>query len=172
MTPSVLALSLFFHISATIIWIGGLLVTILLVWPASRHALAGTPALYRFLGGLRRRFYPISNLCLGVLIVTGLFQMTADPNYDGVMQFTNDWTRIMLAKHILVFVMAGAGLLLQLGVAPALERTSLLLEYSKGDSETNERDWQRLRQREVRLTWLCTGLGVFIVGLSVWASRL
>lgn len=162
------ALSLFFHISATVIWIGGLLVTVLLVWPEMRRVLEEQPSLYRLLSRLRKRFFPLSNLALAVLIVTGLFQMTADPNYDGVMQITNEWSRVMLLKHLTIAVMAVAGLILQYGVIPALERASLLVERGKGSLE----DWSKLRQREIRLTWVSALLGVVVLALSAWAGSL
>lgn len=168
MSQPLYALSLFLHIAATIFWIGGLLIMVILVWPEVRRVLEQTPALYQLLTRLRRRFYPISNLCLATLIVTGLFQMTADPNYDGLLQFENEWSRIMLAKHALIVVMALCGALLQYGVIPALERASLLAERGKDDPK----QWQALRQREIRLTWLNAILGVTVVALSAWASSL
>lgn len=163
-----LALSLFVHIVATVLWIGGLLVTMLLVWPAITRQLADTPQLYRLLLNLRQRFYPISNLCLAALIVTGLFQMTADPFYDGLLTFDNTWSQVMLAKHLLIAVMALAGLALQYGVAPSLERTSILLERGKGDAA----QWQQLRRREVRLTWLNGLLGLGVLACSAWLTAL
>jgi putative copper export protein len=166
-----LALSLFVHLVSTALWIGGLLITMILVWPSARRALEESPALYRLLSRLRKRFYPISNLCLVALIVTGLFQMTASEYYDGFMTFDNTWSQIMLAKHVLIAFMALAGLALQYGVAPALERTSLLLEHGKGNTGTGQ-EWQALRQREVWLTWANGLLGVAVLGLSAWLGTL
>jgi uncharacterized membrane protein len=165
------ALSLFFHLTATVIWIGGLLITMLLVWPAVRRTLADSPALYRLLARLRTRFYPISNLALVVLVVTGLFQMTADEYYDGFLTFDNTWSKVMLVKHLVVGLMALAGLTLQYAVAPQLERTSLLLEKEKGTTETNQQ-WQILRRRETRLTWLNGLLGLTILAFSAWLGSL
>jgi uncharacterized membrane protein len=167
-SQSTLALSLFFHIGATVIWIGGLLITVILVWPEVRRVLEENVALYTLLSRLRKRFYPISNLSLVVLITTGLFQMTADPNYDGVMQFNNTWSQVMLLKHIAIVGMALAGLLLQFGVVPALERTTLLLSKDKGDIAT----WERLRRREVILTWVSVVLGVAVLAFSAWATSI
>lgn len=168
MSSASLALSLFVHIVSTVIWIGGLLITMLLVWPAVTRSLAEAPTLYSLLLDLRKRFYPISNLCLVALIVTGLFQMTANEFYDGLLNFDNTWSQVMLAKHILIVFMALAGLALQYGVAPSLERTSLLLERGKGDAA----QWQILRNREIRLTWLNGLLGVGVLGCSAWLSAL
>lgn len=168
MPPHLLALSLFVHIIATVIWIGGLFITVLLVWPQIRRTMEETPQLYRLLSGLRRRFIPISNLSLVALIVTGLFQMTANPNYDGLMAFDNEWSRVLLAKHIVIVLMAIVGLILQYGVTPALERTSLLLMNGKGDAA----DFVRLRQRERWLTWCNALLGLLVLGFSAWLTAL
>lgn len=168
MSQPLLAVSLFFHIVATVVWIGGLFTLTILVWPEMRRVLAENPPLYSLLQRLRKRFMPLSNLALATLIVTGLFQMTADPNYDGVMQFNNEWSRVMLLKHITIIGMAISGLLLQYGVIPALERASLLAERGKGDTDA----YAQLRGREVRLTWLNVGLGLFVLGFSAWATSI
>jgi uncharacterized membrane protein len=166
-----LALSLFVHLTATAFWIGGLLITMMLVWPAVRRSLESSPALYRLLSNMRKRFYPISNLALVALIVTGLFQMTADSNYDGFMTFDNTWSKVMLLKHIVVGLMAVAGLILQYAVAPELERTSLLLERGKGTDDTDKK-WQSLRQRETLLTWVNGLLGLSVLAFSAWLGSL
>ena len=82
LSVEILALSLFIHLTATAIWIGGLLMTMILVYPEVVRVLQDSPALYQFLSRLRKRFYPISNLSLIALIVTGSFQMTASEYYD------------------------------------------------------------------------------------------
>ncbi len=171
MSSELLALSLFFHLMATAVWIGGLLITMLLVWPALRRNLEQTQPLYTMLRSLRKRFYPISNLSLIVLIITGLFQMTADPNYLGFLQFSNTWSVVMLVKHIVIVLMALAGLALQYSVAPTLERTSLLLERGKGDDMTVQQ-WERLHRREVLLTWAMGLLGVAVLAFSAWLGVL
>lgn len=168
MSQPILAISLFFHILATVIWIGGILIITLLVIPEVNRILVDQPALYQVLLRLRKRFAPISNLALVALITTGLFQMTADPNYDGLMQFNNTWSQIMLIKHILIVVMALVGLFLQFSIAPALERTTLLLEHGKGDIS----DWQKLRQHEQRLTWVIVLLAILILAMSAWLSSI
>lgn len=168
MSQPILAISLFFHILATVVWIGGILILTLLVIPEVNRVLVDQPALYQLLQRLRKRFSPLSNLALVILIVTGLSQMTADPNYDGLMQFNNQWSQVMLIKHVLIVAMALVGLFLQFSIAPALERTSLLLERGKGQIE----DWQALRQREQQLTWLILVFALMILGMSAWLTSI
>jgi uncharacterized membrane protein len=165
---TILAVSLFFHLLATVVWVGGLIITSLMVWPEVRRTLENTPALYTFLNRLRRRFTPWGNLSLGVLIVTGMFQMSLDDNYNGFMTIDNQWSMVILLKHVAIFGMIISGGILQYGVIPALERTSLLLERDKG----NPSDWVALRKREQRLTWFNTALGVAVLGFSAWAGTL
>ena len=168
MPPPALAISLFFHILAATVWIGGMAMVTLLVVPELDRALAEQPVLRRILRRLRKRFAPVSGLALALLIITGLFQMTADPHYDGLLQFSNAWSRVLLLKHILIAVIALTGLILQFSVAPALERASLLLEHSKGDIG----DWRRRRRQEKRLSVLMLGLALLILASSVWLSSI
>lgn len=168
MSPSILAISYFFHLVATIVWIGGLVVLVIMVLPEARRTLGTNPAFYTLLAGLRRRFFPLSNLSLAVLVVTGLVQMSGDPHYDGVLQFTNEWSRVLLLKHIAIGGMFVCGLALQYYVAPALERATLLAEHHKGDAA----ELDRLRRRETRLTWINVILGLLVLAFTAWATAL
>lgn len=168
MSPSLLAVSYFFHLVATVVWIGGLVILVLLVWPEARRILSEQPALYGLLSRLRKRFYPLSNFSLVVLLATGMIQMPADEHYDGLLQFDNEWSRVILLKHLAFAGMVICGLVLQYGVAPALERASLLAERGKGDPA----EWGRLRQREIRLTWINVVLGVLVLAFTAWATAL
>jgi uncharacterized membrane protein len=151
-----------------VIWIGGIFLTLILVWPEVNRTLKDQPTLYPMLQRLRKRFTPYGNLALAVLIVTGLFQMSADSNYDGVLQFTNEWSRIILLKHIAIGGMIICGGVLQFGVSPALERATLLAERGKG----NPAEWEKLRRREVRLTRINAALGILILAFSTYAATL
>ena len=168
MSEAALALSLFFHIAATAIWIGGILLISFLVVPEIHRALAEQPALYQLLTRLRKRFTVLGNLALAVLIVTGLLQMSTDPNYEGLLRFGNRWSQALLIKHVLIIVMALCGLLLQIGVAPALERTSLLRERGVGDAA----EWMRLQKRERRLTIVIALLALAILAASAWLTAI
>lgn len=167
-TNQILALSLFFHLLATVVWVGGLLITSILIWPEARRTLESSPALYTLLGRIRRRFTPLGNLSLAVLIVTGLIQMSLNKNYEGFLNFANTWSVVILMKHIAIAGMIVSGAVLQYGVFPALERTSLLIQRGK-EAET---DWEAARRREIRLTRLNVILGIAVLAFSAWAGTL
>jgi putative copper export protein len=140
----------------------------LMVQPTAQRVVAESKTLDALLNRLRQRFTPLANFSLAVLIVTGLVQMTGDANYEGVLQFDNEWSRVILLKHIAIGGMVTCGLLLQYGVAPALERASLLAERGKDDPAATA----ALRRREARLTWAALALGIVVLGFSAWATAI
>ena len=168
MSEAALALSLFIHIAATVIWIGGILLITFLVVPELNRSLGEQPALHRILTRLRLRFRLAGNLALAALIVTGALQMSTDPNYEGLLAFRNRWSQALLLKHVLIIVMALCGLFLQFGLAPALERTSRLRERGLGDADA----WRRLRRRERRLTILIALLALAVLAASAWLTAI
>lgn len=165
-------ISLICHLLATVVWIGGLLIMTFLLLPEVRAMLekqqdSERRLLFSLLDRLRKRFYPIANLSLGVLLVTGLYQMAQSPFYEGVMQFNNDWSRAILIKHIAVIGMVGVGAVMQFGLIPALERSILLMSRGKPAPEI-----EALRRRERRLTVLNAVLGVLVLVCTAVASSL
>lgn len=162
MSPSILAVSYFFHLIATVVWLGGLAVYVLLIFPEG----ALLPDALR--ARIRKRFLPLTNFSLVVLIFTGLTQMVGDPNYDGVLQFTNTWSLVILFKHVVIVGMLIAGGLIQWGIMPTLDRQSLLAQKNKQDDALIA----RLHDREVRLTWINVLLGALVLALTAWATAL
>lgn len=162
MSPSILAVSYFFHLIATVVWLGGLAVYVLLIFPEG----ALLPDALR--ARIRKRFLPLTNFSLVVLIFTGLTQMVGDPNYDGVLQFTNTWSLVILFKHVVIVGMLIAGGLIQWGIMPTLDRQSLLAQKNKQDDALIA----RLHEREVRLTWINVLLGALVLALTAWATAL
>src|SRR5262249_12683939 len=144
-----LSLSFFLHLIATIVWLGGLVLMTVVIWPETRKLIARhdeSGVLLELLERLRKRFYPLANLSLIILIVTGLFQLDKNPHYDGLLQLTNDWTRAILLKHVAVLGMLVVGVTMQWGVMPALDRASLVARRGK-----EAPDLERLRRRERQL---------------------
>lgn len=168
MSPQILAISYFFHLVATVVWLGGLAILTLMVYPATRRSLADSPRLYELMNQLRRRFVPLANFSLAILVASGMIQMAADPNYNGMLDFSNSWSRALLLKHIAIVGMVICSLALQYAVAPALERTSLLLERGKATPQ----DWQRLQRQESLLAWVNNGLGLLVLAFTAWMTAL
>lgn len=172
MSPLILAASYFVHLLATVVWLGGLAILAILVHPEARRTLQNSPGMYQFMNRLRKRFVPMANFSLAVLVTSGMVQMAGDENYLGVLDFSNSWSVAMLLKHIAVAGMVVCSLALQYAVAPALERTSLLLERGKDSGAANTHTWERLSRRETALTWANNGLGALVLLCTAWMTAL
>ncbi len=168
MPDPLLVIAYFFHLVATVVWIGGLVLLALVVWPASQRILGDDPRLPGLLAALRRRFTPLANLSLAVLVVTGLIQMAGDPNYDGLLIFDNLWSQAILLKHLAVGGMIVVAVVLQWGVFPAQERAALLRAQGKAPSGEAE----RLARRERQLHLASVALSVVVLGFTALATAL
>jgi uncharacterized membrane protein len=158
-----LSLAFWLHMLATVAWIGGLVALVVIVLPAARRTLK--PDSYaRLLEQIQRRLDPLAWLSLAVLLVTGLFQLSANPNYEGFLNFSSRWAVSILIKHILFFGMIGISAYLTWGILPALRRIAML--QSKG-IETENAD--QLQAREAFLLRINLILGLLILGFTALA---
>lgn len=164
MPPLLLALNYWLHLIATVVWVGGLVSMALVVSPGLRRVLADADRA-DVLFELRRRFNPLANLSLAVLVATGLLQMTADPNYDGFLRFDNVWARAILLKHVGVIGMVVVGAYLQWSLVPAIGRARLLAERQMDGGQLAV-----YRTRELWMTRLNAGLGLLVLMLTAVAT--
>lgn len=163
-TPA-LAAAYWLHMLATVGWIGGLATMAVLVIPAARRSLeAGAYA--AFIGQLQERMQMLGWFSLLVLTGTGLFQMSASPNYSGFMAIDNPWAMAILLKHGAILLMVAASAVSTWGVLPQLRRSAMLRAAGKPAAGENE---QRLLRQETRLLLLNLLLSVAVLALTAWA---
>ena len=164
MTPSVWALSLTYwlHMLATVVWIGGLAALILLVLPAGRKAL-DVEAYANLLGAIQRRLDPLGWICLLVLAGTGMFQMSASPNYQGFLEIGNRWAAAILIKHLVFLVMVLVSGYITWVLLPRLQRLALL--QARGQPA----DAGSLVRQEANLLRLNLILGMIVLALTAVA---
>lgn len=167
MTTPWLALAFWLHMLATIVWVGGLALMALVVWPSARTVLGPGPQLNALVREWQRRFNPLAWISLAVLVVTGLMQMTVNPNYEGFLRVENGWAWAILLKHIAVAGMVGLGVWQQWGLQPALARLALLETRGRPAAEA-----ETLRRRELTLTRLNLGCGVLVLAFTALARVL
>jgi len=164
MTPSVWSLSLTYwlHMLATVVWIGGLATLTLLVLPAARKTLdAGAYA--SLLKAIQRRLDPLGWICLLVLAGTGMFQMSANPNYQGFLEIGNRWAAAILIKHLVFFAMILVSGYLTWGLLPRLQRLALL------QTRGQETGADSLYRQEANLLRLNLILGAIVLALTAIA---
>lgn len=152
----VLAISYWIHLLATVTWLGGLLVMVVVAWPAVRKQLMDANQWSELL----RRFTPWANISLVLLWATGFLQMSADVNYEGFLAVNSLWARAILIKHIAIGAMMVLGLYIQLRVHPAL---ALLTILEKKQPEFAQAERDRLTQRQNRLVRLNLLLALLVL---------
>ncbi len=159
-----LALLYWLHMLATVLWLGGLAVLALLVLPAARRHLP-LSAQPDFFLALQQRLDRLGWAALAVLLATGMFQMSANPYYEGLLAITNAWARAILFKHLAFAVMVGVSAWQTWFVLPELARQSLALSRGRGDPVR----WQQLARRQERLLRLNMALAALVLALTALA---
>lgn len=159
--PWILALAYWLHLIATVLWIGGLTALGVLVIPAARRTLQ-PPEYSSLLGEIQKRLDPLGWFCLAVLAGTGMFQLSANPNYQGFLQVESTWGIAILVKHMLFFGMTALSAYLTWDLLPALRRAAL--RQAKDPAEA-----VRLEQRNTQLLRLNLILSLLILALTALA---
>lgn len=158
-----LSAAFWLHMLATVVWIGGLGAVALLVLPAARRSLEAE-AYSRFLAQLQRYLDPLSWLSLLVLAATGMFQMSANPNYQGFLAVANRWAAAILIKHLVFLIMIALSAYMTWGVLPRLRR--IALRQARG-LDALEAD--AVQRQELLLMRLNLILAVIVLGLTAVA---
>ena len=143
-TPStwVMALIYWLHLLATVTWIGSLAAINLLVLPAATQTLKLVDQI-SFITALQKRLEPWAWFSMGLLLVTGLFQMSANPHYDGFLTTSTQWSLAILAKHSLGVIMVVVSAIQTWEVIPSIQRT--LMKKENADAV----ELAKLQRREV-----------------------
>lgn len=165
-TPPTWAVALVFwlHMLATVTWLGGLAAIAILVLPAARRVLEPADQL-ALIDGIQRRLEPVAWFCLATLIVTGLFQLSVNPHYDGFLSTSGQWSLAILTKHTLVVIMIVVSAIQTWEVLPAIRRGLVRLEKGLMD----DKEVKRLQKREILLLRLNIGLSILILAATAFA---
>lgn len=165
MPDLLIAGSYFFHMVATVVWVGGITVMGLVVYPGSRRVIGDPSMRGALIAELNRRFSPLAMIALATLIVTGLSQMAVNPNYTGLLEIDNAWAWAILLKHAAFGLMTLAGAYSVWGLGPAITRLTLL--ESRGRLKGDE--LAALRRREERLNQLNLGCALAVLMFTALA---
>ena len=164
-----LALNYWLHLLATVTWLGGLVMLVLVAWPEIRHSVTvDSSKKEALLASIEKRFRTLSNISLVVLLVTGMIQMDGDAHYEGFLIITNAWSISLLAKHIVVLLMLAVAAVLQWGVQPALDRARLASRRAEQSHSEAQRQHRRLRN----LTILNLALGLLVLVFTAYMTAL
>jgi len=156
------AVTYWLHLLATVAWIGSIVATSVLFLPAAKQTLKPVDHL-ALIDAMQKRLEPIAWFCLVLLILTGMFQMSINPHYDGFVSTSTQWSSAILIKHILVIFMVVASAIQTWEVIPAIRRT--LMNKKKAD----EAQVIRLQKQETLLLRINFGLSILILLATAFA---
>jgi uncharacterized membrane protein len=158
----VMALIYWLHMLATVTWIGSLAAINLLVLPASNQTLKLADQL-KFIAALQKRLEPLAWFSMGLLVVTGLFQLSANPHYDGFLATSTQWSLAILVKHGFAVILAVTSAIQTWEVLPSIHR--ILLKKENAD----EGELAKLQRRELILLRVNLFLSVLILAATAFA---
>lgn len=158
-----LALTYWLHLFATVAWVGSLAGVSLLILPAMQRSLDSENQLV-FIEAMQRRLEPIAWFSMTLLVLTGLFQMSVNPHYDGFISTSTQWSIAILTKHGLGIVMVVVSAIQTWEVIPAIRRA--IVKSKKSD---NILEIESLRRREVLLLRANFGLSLLILLATAFA---
>jgi uncharacterized membrane protein len=158
-----LALTYWLHLLATVSWVGSLAGISFLVLPAMKRSLDPETQLV-FIEAMQKRLEPIAWFSMTLLVLTGLFQMSVNPHYDGFISVSTQWSVAILTKHLLGIVMVVVSAIQTWEVIPAIRRAIVKSKKSK-----NAEELDGLRQREVFLLRMNFGLSILILLATAFA---
>jgi uncharacterized membrane protein len=157
-----LAVIYWLHMLATVVWIGSLAAINTLVLPASQRTLSLSDQL-SFISALQKRLEPLAWFCMGILLVTGLFQLSTSPHYDGFLSLSTQWSFAILIKHGFAVVMVVVSAIQTWEVLPAIQRT--LMKKEKAD----EAELAKLQRKELLILRVNLVLSTLILGATALA---
>jgi uncharacterized membrane protein len=158
-----LALTYWLHLLATVSWVGSLAGVSFLVLPAMKRALDPETQLV-FLEAMQKRLEPIAWFSMSLLVLTGLFQMSVNPHYDGFLSLSTQWSLAILIKHLLGIVLVVFSAIQTWEVIPAIRRAIL-----KSKRSDNAEELDALRRREILLLRTNFGLSILILLATAFA---
>jgi uncharacterized membrane protein len=157
-----LAVIYWLHMLATVVWIGSLAAINILVLPASHRTLKLADQL-SLISALQKRLEPLAWFCMGILLVTGLFQLSTSPHYDGFLSLSTQWSFAILVKHGFAVLMVVVSAIQTWEVLPAIHRT--LMKKEKAD----EAELAGLQKKELLLLRINLALSALILGATALA---
>src|SRR3990172_1724141 len=118
MKEIMIAGSYWLHSMATVVWLGGITFILFIVIPSAKQVL-GAEAV-KLMGVISKRFTPIANYSIILLIVTGVVLTAVNKQFSGIGDFSNIWSLGLIVKHVLVLGMVVVHFYRGLGLVPII----------------------------------------------------
>lgn len=103
----IFALISFFHNVFSVIWMGGIIVTVIAYLPAVKETHCESPQVKKVMIAFQNRQRIWVYISMAGLILTGLLMSNRNPQFQGIFHFGNPYSSILSFKHFLVIGMIG-----------------------------------------------------------------
>ncbi len=153
----------FFHLLATVVWIGGIAMILLVILPGARNSL-DAKNMGEVMKEVARRFTPLANASIVVLVITGLLIGHVEKGFFGFGTWETHWKAVLVLKHLVVAVMVAIHFYRGMVLQPRLARLA-----SQADTSFKVADLQKFSLMLVKIN---LGFGIFILLLSGILSSL
>ena len=153
----ILALSHLIHVLGTVVWIGGILMTLFVILPGSKAAIESAPMVGKLMKEVANRFTPLANISILLLVATGIIIFYSDKNYTSFLDMNNRWNVLIVLKHVLVAIMIIIHFYRGLILSQKIERFS---------SKPNEIQTARLKKLSLDLVKTNFALGIIVLLLT------
>lgn len=158
-----LALTYWLHMLATVLWLGSLALLSLIVIPAIRRTL-DTNNQIKLMAVIQKRLDPLAWFSIALLLATGMFQMSANDNYEGFLAISGQWASSILIKHIVFLAMIAISAAQTWWLLPSMQRAMLRLQKNGDMAEV-----EALQKRETLLLNLNLILAILVLGMTALA---
>lgn len=96
-------ISYWLHLVAAVVWIGGIFFILFIALPSAKQVLGIESG--KLMGEISKRFTPLANYSILILALTGIALTWFDKRFSGIGIPKNNWTLVLILKHIIVLGM-------------------------------------------------------------------
>lgn len=125
MREFVLALAYWLHLTATSVWIGGIVFILLVAIPSSKEVLGADAG--KLMGEISKKFTPLANYSIMLLVLSGLIMTGFSKEFSGIRTL-NNWNSILILKHVPVLGMIMIHFYRGLILSPKIMKTTSAAE--------------------------------------------
>ena len=121
--PGLVTLSIlnWFHLVATVVWMGGIFINNLDVSPSAKKSLE-PPIMGKFMGTYIKRFGVLAYVSMGILIITGVIMTVMNPHNGSAAAAGSLWMQFTITKHVFVAILIIIGVYIMQFLSPKMER--------------------------------------------------
>lgn len=144
---------------------------LLVILPGARASIESATMVRRLMKDIAKRFTPMANISILVLIVTGIVINHYEQNFTGFLNFNNPWNAVMFLKHSLVALMVIIHFYRGLILNPKIGRLSSRINESQVSSSLASKV-ARLQRFSLDLVKANLVLGLIVLLLTGISSSL